>query len=290
MDIDLSGPPDLASLHSAVLKLVQGHQDHERRILESERVRSELQAQHAEFAASLGALGEQIELLHSGKLAAILSEQEATRSALTLKASTDDLEAVLSQQRSSAAVPLVPTTQRCAPPSPNSKARGSLPRRGVARSLTAAAAAERSESQQQLQELSSLGEILGGAAARDHGPLDAVAHACRARWRIPADLPRHGAGRRAAAVAAAARAARSAAWRGRIAAPAGGGRAPFAAAEAALTCSSREASPPRAPRAARPASACRLSAEGEARSAAAVAADCLSLGREESPCCQDAPA
>ena len=43
MDIDLSGPPDLTTLHSAVVKLVQGHQDHERRILESERVRSELQ-------------------------------------------------------------------------------------------------------------------------------------------------------------------------------------------------------------------------------------------------------
>ena len=67
MDIDLSGPPELTTLHSAVVKLVQGHQDHERRILESERVRTELQAQHAEFAASLGALGEQIELLHSGK-------------------------------------------------------------------------------------------------------------------------------------------------------------------------------------------------------------------------------
>ena len=100
MDIDLSGPPDLTTLHSAVVKLVQGHQDHERRILESERVRLELQAQHAEFAASLGALGEQIELLHSGKLAAILSEQQATRDALALKASTDELEAVLSQQRS----------------------------------------------------------------------------------------------------------------------------------------------------------------------------------------------
>ena len=96
MDIDLSGPPDLTTLHAAVVKLVQGHQDHERRILESERVRSELQAQHAEFAASLGALGEQIELLHSGKLAAILSEQQATRDALALKASTDELEAVLS--------------------------------------------------------------------------------------------------------------------------------------------------------------------------------------------------
>ena len=107
MDIDLSGPPDLTTLHAAVVKLVQGHQDHERRILESERVRSELQAQHAEFAASLGALGEQIELLHSGKLAAILTEQQATRDALALKASTDDLEAVLSQQRSSVAAPLV---------------------------------------------------------------------------------------------------------------------------------------------------------------------------------------
>ena len=95
MDIDLSGPPDLTTLHAAVVKLVQGHQDHERRILESERVRSELQAQHAEFAASLGALGEQIELLHSGKLAAILTEQQATRDALALKASTDELEAVL---------------------------------------------------------------------------------------------------------------------------------------------------------------------------------------------------
>ena len=40
MDIDLSGPPDLTTLHSAVVKLVQGHQDHERRILESERVRA----------------------------------------------------------------------------------------------------------------------------------------------------------------------------------------------------------------------------------------------------------
>ena len=39
MDIDLSGPPDLTTLHAAVVKLVQGHQDHERRILESERVR-----------------------------------------------------------------------------------------------------------------------------------------------------------------------------------------------------------------------------------------------------------
>ena len=38
MDIDLSGPPDLTTLHAAVVKLVQGHQDHERRILESERV------------------------------------------------------------------------------------------------------------------------------------------------------------------------------------------------------------------------------------------------------------
>ena len=47
MDIDLSGPPDLTTLHSAVVKLVQGHQDHERRILESERVRSELQARLA---------------------------------------------------------------------------------------------------------------------------------------------------------------------------------------------------------------------------------------------------
>ena len=61
MDIDLSGPPDLTTLHSAVVKLVQGHQDHERRILESERVRSELQAQHAEFAASLGALGARLD-------------------------------------------------------------------------------------------------------------------------------------------------------------------------------------------------------------------------------------
>ena len=47
MDIDLSGPPDLTTLHSAVVKLVQGHQDHERRILESERVRSELQGASA---------------------------------------------------------------------------------------------------------------------------------------------------------------------------------------------------------------------------------------------------
>ena len=42
MDIDLSGSPDLTTIHAAVVKLVQGHQDQERRILESERVRSEL--------------------------------------------------------------------------------------------------------------------------------------------------------------------------------------------------------------------------------------------------------